>query len=63
MKVAELRSILESALENLEEFEDNQEVHMVSNTYFLGGCHVFLGVSGYSGGYVNLDMPVREEED
>lgn len=56
-----LRRVLEEAIERLEDFEDEAQIETVSNTYFLGDCRYFLGVSGYDGGYVNLD-DLREEE-
>lgn len=54
MKVNELRELLQEKLDTLEQYEDDREIKMVSNTYFLGGCQYFLGVSGYDGGYINL---------
>lgn len=62
MKVEKLKQILNRAIDVLEDFDDNQEVKLVSNTYFLGGCRCFLGISGYDGGYINLDDPIVEEE-
>ena len=62
MKVKELRKELEKALDRLDEYDDEQKVDLVTNTYFLGNCHVFLGISGFDGGYVNLDNPVDEDE-
>ena len=56
-----LRRYLEDAITRLEDFDDDAEIRMVSNTYFLGDCRTFLGISGYDGGYVNLD--ILEEED
>ena len=55
MKVGDLRKLLEEKLEVLEGFEDEQEIKLESNTYFVGECKNFLGVSGYDGGYVALD--------
>ena len=63
MTVKKLKMILRSTLEDLEDYDDDQEVKMVSNTYFLGSVRYFLGVSGYDGGYINLDNPVDEEDD
>ena len=64
MKVERLKQILSRALDVIEGFDDNQEVKLVSNTYFLGDdCRHFLGISGYDGGYINLDDPVDEEDD
>ena len=63
MTVKQLRTKLQRALDNLDGYDDDQEVHMVSNTYFLGEARLFLGVAGYDGGYINLDDPVHEDED
>lgn len=64
MTVVELKRKLEQALNTLEDFEDNQKIKMVSNTYFLGNsCRTFLGLSGYNGGYINLDDPVENQEE
>ena len=62
MTVAELRRKLEEAIYILDDYKDNDKIKMVSNTYFLDGCRVFLGISGYDGGYINLDNPVEMEE-
>lgn len=63
MNVKRLKELLSRTLETLEDYDDEAEVHMVTNTYFLGNCHTFLGISGYDGGYINLDNPIIEEED
>lgn len=64
MKVERLKQILNRAIDVIEAFDDDQEVKLVSNTYFLGDdCRHFLGISGYDGGYINLDDPVDEEDD
>ena len=64
ISVRKLREKLEDVLNRLCDLEDDEEIRMVSNTYFLGPCHLFLGLSGYDGGYVNLDeLPKAEEED
>ena len=63
MTVEKLKSILNRILENLQDYEGSEEVRMVSNTYFLGGCKYFLGVSGYDGGYIDLDNPVEEDDE
>lgn len=63
MTVKGLRAKLQRALNNLEDYDDDQEVRMVSNTYFLGDCSFFLGISGYDGGYINLNDPVEEDEE
>ena len=63
MKVNELREKLKQALNILDDYDDDQKVKMVTNTYFLGGCRTFLGISGYNGGYINLEDPVEDNEE
>lgn len=53
MTIEELRNILEKAIAKLGKFNDDDEVVVKPNTYFLGDCATFLGLSG--DGYVNLD--------
>lgn len=54
MKVGELKELLNNWLDTLEQYEDEDNIKMEGNTYFLGGARYFLGISGYDGGYVNL---------
>lgn len=62
--VSDLKNILQNALDNLEDYDDNQKVRLVSNTYFLGHANQFLGISGYDGGYLDLnDIEIEEEDD
>lgn len=63
MTVAELRRKLERAIYILDDYKDNDKIKMVSNTYFLDDCRVFLGIGGYNGGYINLENPVEESEE
>ena len=55
IKVSKLRDTLQTALDSLEGLEDDQEIRLESNTYFLGHARVFIGFSGYDGGYLNLN--------
>lgn len=55
MKVKDLKKLLEEKLEILEQYEDEDKIKMVTNTYFLGGAREFLGIAGYNGGYISLD--------
>ena len=62
--VSDLKDILQNALDNLEYFSDNQKVRLASNTYFLGHANYFLGISGYDGGYLDLnDIKIEEDEE
>lgn len=63
MKVKELRNRLERILSDLEGYDDDREVRMVTNTYFLGDCRTFIGISGYDGGYINCNDMVEEEDE
>ncbi len=65
MKVKELKELLEEKLQMLEEYEDDDEIKMETNTYFLDGAKHFLGIAGYDGGYINLEYVdiIEEEED
>ena len=61
--VGELKDILQTAIESMEDLDDNQKVSLVSNTYFLGNANHFIGISGYNGGYCDLDNIKVEEDD
>lgn len=63
MTIAQLRDKLQSIIDNLDEYDDDKEVNVVSNTYFLGHPYYFLGMAGRDGGYVNLDNPCDDDED
>lgn len=68
MKVFRLVKKLRNVLNILEDYPADADIKLVSNTYFLGSCKYFLGVSGYSGGYVSLDdieesIKINDEED
>jgi len=61
--VGELKDILQTAIESMEDLDDNQKISLVSNTYFLGNANHFIGISGYDGGYCDLDDIKVEEDD
>lgn len=64
MTVKELKEKLEKVVNELEDYDDDQEIHMVSNTYFLGDyCRMFLGLSGWDGGYIDLSHIQIEDDD
>lgn len=59
MTILELKNYLQDFIDNLEEnYEDDQEVRLVSNTYFLRGATSILETRK---GFVDLDNPVDEE--
>lgn len=66
MTVKELKDLLSSILDNLDNYDDNDEIRKETNTYFLNGAKYFLGISGYNGGYIdlsNIKIDEDEEED
>lgn len=64
IKVSRLKDILQTALNELDNYEDDQKINLVSNTYFLGHANYFIGISGYDGGYLDLNnIEVEDEED
>ncbi len=58
MKVSKLKQYLQNAIDELDEFNDDDQVHMVTNTYFLNGSN-FIGTNE---GYIDLD-DIRVDED
>lgn len=66
MKVKELKDLLTSILDNLDDFDDSDKIRKETNTYFLDNAEYFLGISGYNGGYIdltNIKIDKDEEED
>lgn len=66
MKVKELKELLQDYVDTLENYDDEQEIKQVSNTYFLQGTKYFLGIAGYDGGYIDLahlDEVILDLED
>lgn len=64
IKVSRLKDILQITLNELDNYEDDQKISLVSNTYFLGHANYFIGISGYDGGYLDLNnIEVEDEED
>lgn len=63
--VKDLKEKLQSVIEDLEQnYDDEQKIRMVSNTYFLGHPNMFLGIAGYDGGYINLsDIETEDDEE
>ena len=64
MTVKELKDLLSSILDNLDNYDDNDEVKKETNTYFLQGTKYFLGIAGYNGGYIDLaNIKIDEDEE
>lgn len=63
--VGDLVEFLRDTADELEmNYDSDTKIKKVSNTYFLGNPNFFLGISGsYTGGFINLDSPVDEEEE
>ena len=61
MKASEIKEILRDALESFESIPDEFDLRLEPNTYFLGNCESFLGISGFDGGYISLDHDDLEE--
>jgi hypothetical protein len=60
MTIKQLKEHLQSVLDELDDFDDESEVRVVSNTYFLRGATHILETRQ---GFIDLDNPVRESED
>jgi len=66
IKVKYLKEKLERAISQLEDLDDNDEIYLEPNTYFLHGANTFLGISGYDGGYLDLnhiEEAVKNDEE
>ena len=64
MTVKELKDLLSSILDNLDNYDDNDEVKKETNTYFLQGTKYFLGIAGYNGGYIDLaNIKIDKDEE
>lgn len=60
MKVSYLRKKLQDAIDMLEGYDDDQEIKVHPNTYFLRNSNYFLGTNH---GYIDLNDPVADDED
>ena len=58
MKVSKLKQYLQNAINELDEFNDDDKVHMVTNTYYLKSSN-FIGTHE---GYIDLN-DIRVDED
>lgn len=59
MKLYELKELLRDALDKLENYDEEQNVKVKSNTYYVRGD--FISITGV--GFVELYSPVEEDED
>lgn len=59
LKVKDLKEKLQDVLDNLANYDDDQEVHTVCNTYWCNGDFMSVG----SEGFVSLSEPVKQEDD
>ena len=57
--IEDLKEHLQNILDELEDFDDDEEVVMVDNTYWLKGGTHFLATTD---GFIDLDHPIEEEE-
>jgi len=61
MKVEKLKEILQTALDNLDYFDDEEEIKMVTNTYFIKDKSLFIGT--YEGYFSLKDIETNETEN
>lgn len=61
MTIKELKEILNDLQNELDNYDDEKKVRVVSNTYFLGYSKYFLGIAGSYGGYINFDRLTDDE--
>jgi len=59
MTIKDLKKLLEQALENLDNFNDDDEVDLYSNTYFLK-TDFFLATHK---GFIDLDHPTEQDNE
>lgn len=59
MTVSELKDLLQQALDNLEDYDDNRELNIESNTYYVRGK--YIGIPGV--GFIPLNDPVAADDD
>lgn len=62
MKVKDLKKLLEDALENLEQYDDETEIDKRENTY-MWHPYCYIAISDRDGGYVDLFSPVEEGDE
>lgn len=63
ISVAKLKEKLQSVINDLNELDDDKKLSLESNTYFLSGSRFFVGITGYDGGYLDLDNVAEHVEE
>ena len=63
ISVAKLKEKLQDVINDLNELDDDKKLSLESNTYFLNGSRFFVGISGYDGGYLDLDNVTEHVEE
>ena len=63
ISVAKLKEKLQNVIDDLNELDDNEKLSLESNTYFLNESRFFVGISGYDGGYLDLDNVAEHVEE
>ena len=58
--IKDLKEYLQNAIEELEQFEEEEPLKIVENTYWLKGGNNFIAIE--SVGFVDLDYPIDLEE-
>lgn len=59
MTVSDLKDLLQQALNNLENYDDNQKLNIKTNTYWVRGK--FISIPGV--GFIQLNDPVDDDDD
>lgn len=63
ISVAKLKEKLQSVINDLNELDDDKKLSLESNTYFLNESRFFVGITGYDGGYLDLDNVAEHVEE
>ena len=60
MTIKELKEHLQNIIENLDQFEEEEEIKIVENTYWLKRGQNFIAIENV--GFVDLDNPIELED-
>ena len=63
ISVAKLKEKLQNVIDDLNELDDDKKLSLESNTYFLNESRFFVGITGYDGGYLDLDNVAEHVEE